>query len=118
VLVAAIPGVASAKDDNGTRPNSGSCAPGVWVLSGPTDWLAATWAGFASEGYSPEEAAELFGYESVEAFGDFIVANVFDDPALDRNDDDRVCRSTTNAGGIPDWFFGVDDNKFNVKFAA
>jgi hypothetical protein len=118
LLAAAVPGVASAAPNNGVRPNQGGCAPGVWVLSGPADWLDATWAGFASEGFTPEEAAELFEFDSVDDFADFIVSNVFDDPALDRNDDDLVCRSTTDPGGLPDWFFGVDDNKFHVKFVG
>ena len=112
--IAAAPMMAHAAD--GTRPNQGACSnSGNSFLEGPEQWLVATWAGFASEGLTPEQAAEMFGFDTVDEFADFIVDGVFGENGVDANGDGLVCRSSNDPGGRPDYLFLVDDNKWNVK---
>lgn len=115
----AAAGFAVAGSAHAEKPPKGGCPPHMWVLNDPVEWVEATRAGVAAEGSTMEEQAELFGFETVELFEEWIVANVFDgDIGVDANDDDLVCRATNTPSGYPEFYFQVHDNKHHAKFGA
>jgi hypothetical protein len=122
LVAVSFPGVADAAN-NGKRPKEGGCPPSVigpdrvtnYVLSDAAEWLAATVAGYASEGITMEQAASWFGL-TVPQFELEIFEAIFGLGGVDHNGDGFVCRGSVNPGGIPNWLFLTADNKFNDKF--
>ncbi len=112
-VVFAVPTTAGA-----SQPTKGGCPSHTWVVSGPTEWLAATAAGVLAEGSTMEEQAGLFNFATVAEFEAWIIEGVFgEEVAVDVNGDGLVCRATNTPNGYPQFYFQVHDNKHNAKFA-
>lgn len=118
VLLVLMLGAVLAGPTLAAKPANGCpAASSGWQRVDGAGWWAATVAGFHQEDMTTQEAAELFGFGSVDALRTWIIDGVIG--AWDKNGNGFICmKDLPNTPGIPGFIINAtDDNASSPKRA-
>jgi len=113
VVTIGATGVAPAMASSGNSAKGGCPADGSpWELTTQKQWLDMSVSALEEVFGTMKKAASALGFSSERELRSLILSNF---GSVNSNGDAYICVSQTNPGGIPDYAFLVDDNKFNAK---
>jgi hypothetical protein len=92
------------------KPSVGCPMPAGWVQVDAEGWWDATVEGTLEEGLTLEEAADLFGFDSVAALKEDTIAGAL---SFDRNGNGLICKKEMPPA-LPAYFFNLIDDQASV----